>query len=112
MRKSTAVYCRVSGRNQDVRSQTPDLKTWAEAQDQPIRWYRDKFTGKTMDRPGRRKLEADIAAGKVTKLAVWRLDRLGRTAKGLTALFEDLQRRRVGLVSLREGLAYRPQQAA
>jgi DNA invertase Pin-like site-specific DNA recombinase len=57
-----------------------------------------------MDRPGWRKLEADIAADKVAKLVVWRLDRLGRTAKGLTALFDDLQRRGVGLVSLREGL--------
>ena len=35
---------------------------------------------------------------------VWRLDRLGRTAKGLTALFEELQRLGVGLVSLKEGL--------
>jgi DNA invertase Pin-like site-specific DNA recombinase len=32
------------------------------------------------------------------------LDRLGRTAKGLTALFEDLQNRRVGLISLKDGL--------
>jgi DNA invertase Pin-like site-specific DNA recombinase len=35
---------------------------------------------------------------------VWRLDRLGRTAKGLTALFDDLVRRKVNLVSLRDGL--------
>ena len=35
---------------------------------------------------------------------MWRLDRLGRTARGLTALFDDLQCRQVGLVSLREGL--------
>jgi DNA invertase Pin-like site-specific DNA recombinase len=33
-----------------------------------------------------------------------RLDRLGRTAKGLTALFEELQSRHVGLVLLGEGL--------
>ena len=104
MSKHIALYLRVSSRNQDTRSQEPDLKRWAEAQDQPVRWYRDKFTGKTMDRPGWRKLEAQIAAGKVAKLVVWRLDRLGRTAKGLTALFEDLQSRRVGLVSLREGM--------
>jgi DNA invertase Pin-like site-specific DNA recombinase len=35
---------------------------------------------------------------------VWRLDRLRRTAKGLTALFEDLQNRKVNLVSLRDSL--------
>jgi DNA invertase Pin-like site-specific DNA recombinase len=104
MLKHIGIYLRVSSRRQDTRSQEPDLKRWAAAQDRPVRWYRDKFTGRTMDRPGWRKLEADIKAGKVAKVVVWRLDRLGCTARGLTALFEDLQGRRVGLVSLREGL--------
>ena len=66
--------------------------------------YRDKFTGKTMDRPGWNKLAKDIEAGKVAKLACWRLDRLGRTAKGLTALFKELVTRKVNLVSLMDGL--------
>jgi DNA invertase Pin-like site-specific DNA recombinase len=35
---------------------------------------------------------------------VWRLDRLGRTASGLTALFDKLRERRVNLVSIRDGL--------
>jgi DNA invertase Pin-like site-specific DNA recombinase len=102
--KHIAIYLRVSSRSQDTRSQEPDLKRWAAAQDGPVRWYRDKFTGKTMDRPGWKKLEADVRAGKVCQVVVWRLDRLGRTAKGLTALFDELQTRHVGLVSLREGL--------
>jgi DNA invertase Pin-like site-specific DNA recombinase len=101
-----AIYPRVSSKQQDLRSQLPDLKRWAEAyaDDQPVVWYTDKATGKTMDRPGWRKLEADIAAGKVSKVVVWRLDRLGRTASGLTALFDDLRERKVSLVSLRDGL--------
>ena len=102
--KHIAVYLRVSSRNQDTRSQEPDLKRWAEAQDQPVKWYRDKFTGRTMDRPAWKKLEADVRAGRVVQIAVWRLDRLGRTARGLTALFDELQCRQIGLVSLREGL--------
>ena len=100
-----AIYLRVSKRNgQDVRSQLPDLKRWAEGQDQPVKFYRDKFTGKTMDRPGWRRLEKALEAGHVSQVAVWRLDRLGRTAKGLTALFADLQARGVGLDSLKDGL--------
>lgn len=35
---------------------------------------------------------------------MWRLDRLGRTAKGLTALFAELLERRVNLVSLRDSI--------
>jgi DNA invertase Pin-like site-specific DNA recombinase len=67
-------------------------------------WYCDKFTGKTMDRPGWLGLAKDIEAGRLAKLACGRLDRLGRTAKGLTALFEDLVKRKVNLVSLKDGL--------
>jgi len=103
--KHVAIYCRVSKRNgQDVRSQLPDLERWANAQDQPIRWYRDRFTGKTLDRPGWQTLESDIATGKVSAVVCWRIDRLGRTAKGLTSLFADLQERKVNLVSLKDGL--------
>ena len=105
MAHHTAIYARVSSKSQDVASQEPDLKRWAEARpDEPVRWYRDKFTGKTMDRPGFARLLADVAAGKVIRVVVWRLDRLGRTAKGLTALFEDLLARKVDLVSLKDGL--------
>ena len=106
MAKTIAIYLRVSSRSQDTQSQEPDLKRWVKAQpdDQPVRWYRDKFTGKTMDRPGFNRLVADVEAGKVARVVVWRLDRLGRTAKGLTALFEDLLARGVDLVSLKDGL--------
>ena len=102
--KWIAIYIRVSSKKQDTRSQEPDLKKWADAQDGPVKCYRDKATGKNMDRPGWKRLEADLRSGKVSRVVVWRLDRLGRTARGLTALFEELQVRSVGLVSLRDGL--------
>ena len=104
--RQIAVYVRVSTHKQDTRSQEPDLKQWAEAyaDGMPVRWYREKATGKTMDRPGWNRLEREIDAGKVAKLVVWRLDRLGRTASGLTALFDKLTALKVGLVSLKDGL--------
>ena len=46
---------------------------------------------------------ADVRRGKIKKVAVWRLDRLGRTAKGLLILLDELQQLGVGFVSLREG---------
>jgi DNA invertase Pin-like site-specific DNA recombinase len=60
-----------------------------------------------MDRPGFRKLIKDMETGQVDILVVWRLDRLGRTAKGLTSLFEDLVRWKVNLISLKDGLHQR-----
>jgi len=100
-----AVYLRVSTRRQDTRSQEPDLKRWLDAfaNGSEVRWYRDHATGKSMDRPGWKKLDAELDGGNVSQVVVWRLDRLGRTASGLTALFEKLVSRRVGLVSLKDG---------
>lgn len=87
MTKDIAIYVRVSGKRQDTRSQLSDLKRWSEAfaGSRPVKWYEDKATGKNMDRPGWQRLEADMHAGKISKIVVWRLDRLGRTAAGLTS---------------------------
>jgi DNA invertase Pin-like site-specific DNA recombinase len=104
MMKHVAIYARVSTNAQDTKSQEPELKRWASSQDAPVVWYKDSVSGKSMDRPGWRKLESAIRRGQVSSVVVWRVDRLGRTAKGLTALFDDLQTKRVNLVSLRDGL--------
>ena len=102
--KHVAIYIRVSSNGQDTKSQEPDLTQWAKAQEGPVVWYSDKATGKNMDRPGWRKLETAIHKGQISAVVVWRIDRLGRTAKGLTALFDDLRERKVNLVSLKDGL--------
>ena len=106
MSKHIAVYVRCSSRTQDHASQEPELKRWLATlpEGSAVTWYSDVFSGKTMDRPGMQKLLSAIAGGEVSTLLVWRLDRLGRTASGLTALFEDLQRNRVNLVSVKDGL--------
>lgn len=45
-----------------------------------------------------------MESGKIFNLDVWRLDRLARTAKGMTALLDDLINRKIGLFSLRYSL--------
>lgn len=104
MSKHIAIYVRVSTKKQDHRSQLADLKAWEKSQRLPVVWYRDSFTGKTMDRPGWSKLQNAMERGEVATITCWRLDRLGRTAKGLTALFADLQERKINLVSLKDGI--------
>ena len=105
MNKHTAVYVRVSTTTQDHRSQMPDLERWAAAHDGPVEWYRDTFTGRDMNRPEMNKLMDDMRAGKLDRIVVWRLDRLGRTARGLCELYDDLIERSVGLVSIRDGFS-------
>ena len=62
MEKHIAIYMRVSSIGQSTKSQEPDLRRWelGYANDTPVKWYQDHFTGKTMDRPGWSKLEAAI----------------------------------------------------
>lgn len=104
--KHIAIYVRVSSKRQDIASQLPDLKRWvvAFAEGLPVKWYKDTYTGKTMNRPSWNALEKDIQGGRVARVVVWRLDRLGRTASGLTALFDYLTSSKVNLVSLKDGL--------
>jgi len=104
----TAVYLRVSTSQQTTRSQKPDLERWLNAQDPEklgkVVWYSDTATGKNMDRPRWQKLQANINAGYIHQLVVWRLDRLGRTASGLCKLFEELQEKNIRLVSLKDSV--------
>lgn len=104
MSKHAAIYVRVSSKAQDTKSQEPELKHFAESLPEPPVWYSDSATGKNMDRPGWKKLEAAIRSRKVDQVVVWRLDRLGRSASDLTALFEEWQGRGINLISLKEGL--------
>lgn len=80
------------------------MEEWASRQDDEIVWHRVKFTGKTIDRPSWNKSVIAMESGKIFNLDVWRLDRLARTAKGMTALLDDLINRKIGLFSLRYSL--------
>src|SRR5256885_7531236 len=57
-----------------------------------------------MDRPAWNKLIEAVRIGHVSRVVCWRIDRLGRTSSGLTALFDDLRERKVNLVSLKDGI--------
>ncbi len=98
------IYLRCSSKGQTTKSQEPDLRQWAKGKDE-VSWYADEgVSGKTMDRKQFNRLLADVRLGKIKTIVVWRLDRLGRTASGLTALFDELIGLGVNLVSLRDGI--------
>ena len=105
MDKEPALYLRVSHRDQSHASQLPDLERWAEAHAGRVEWFKDTFTGRTMNRPGMDRLLVALRAGRLCRIVVWRLDRLGRTTQGLCQLFDELQERKVDLVSLKDGFS-------
>lgn len=98
------IYQRVSTKGQKVDSQEGDLLRWAEYKRSEgqveIVWYTDKFTGKSMDRPAFNRLLAEVLPGDT--VAVWRLDRLGRTTTGLVNLFEVWRKAGVNFYSLKD----------
>src|ERR1700721_1741627 len=101
---ATAIYVRVSSGSQDTASQDWDLKAWSTTQQDKFEFYRDKATGTLMSRPAMDRLMRDIVSGKITKVVVWRLDWLGRTAQGLLEFFEELKRLKCGFFSLRDAI--------
>lgn len=105
MVKCSAIYVRVSHRDQTHASQLPDLKRWEATQGGPVIWYEDTFTGRTMSRPGMDQMLDALHRSRLERIVVWRLDRLGRTTRGLCQLFDELQDQRVDLISLKDGFS-------
>ena len=97
---SIGIYMRVSSNQQDMRSQEADLASYAKGKD--VVWYSDKATGTNFNREGWKKLENDIAVGKIKELVVWRLDRLGRTAGETISLLDRLESLGVKFVSIKD----------
>ena len=102
--KHIAIYTRVSHHTQDTESQLPELRAWASRQREPVKWYEDVWTGKTMDRPQWQLLEQAITQGLVSQVTVWKLDRFGRTSLGLIRLRDLLLANEVKVHSLHDSI--------
>lgn len=70
MPKSTTIYVRVSHRDQSHASQMPDLERWEDAHDGSVEWFKDTFSGMTMDRPGMERLLIELRAGRLDRIVV------------------------------------------
>jgi DNA invertase Pin-like site-specific DNA recombinase len=58
------------------------------------------FTGGNMDRPGLKRLMADIEAGKIDIVVVYKIDRLTRSLGDFSRLIEVFERHKVSFVSV------------
>ena len=100
-----ALYMRVSTIDkQDLASQEAALRAWEKGQTEPVEWYRDKASGKDTNRAGFQAMMRDVNRGKVGRIVVAALDRLGRNTRDFLAFIDDLKAKGVGFMSLREGL--------
>ena len=98
MPKHIALYLRVSSKQQDTKSQSPDLLKWAQlhADGQPTVMYRDSFTGTTMDRKGWNRLRVAVAEHRArldrkTRLREQTVGFVGRKIAGTEAAVEPFE---------------------
>ena len=97
----TAIYVRVSDKDQKHRSQIPDLDRWVTANpDDIVTWFKDTFTGRCLARPGWEKLWEGVESGRIKKVVVWKVDRLGRMAYELSGLYREFLKRDIDFVSI------------
>lgn len=100
-----AVYVRQSKDKKDSLSIEGQIERCKQECRHPeaITIYQDKgFSGKNTMRPGFQSMLQDVKAGKISKIIVYRLDRLSRSIIDFGQLWLELERNQVEFVSVNE----------
>ncbi len=102
-----AAYLRVSTGRQRGASQLREVKRYCEAHGlADVQWYRDKASGATLQRPAFAKLQADILAGRIHTVVLWRLDRLARSLRDGVNVLVDWCQRGIRVISVTQHLDF------
>src|SRR5438876_6328251 len=104
--KRIAVYGRVSTDAQSHASQLREVRAymrrrWPKAE---VTEYLDKASGARFSRERLDALMAEVRQGHVDVLAVYKLDRLGRSLQHLAQLLAELETHRTALVATSQGI--------
>ena len=106
MKRFAAIYVRQSVEKEDscsLEMQEARSKFLAESLGLEARVYADPGrSGKDLDRPGFKAMMADVRAGKVETVIVYKLDRISRNLKDFFVLTDELQSLGVGFRSITE----------
>ena len=98
-----ACYCRVSTRHQKNDSQRAEVDKWVTSNGldkTAIRWFEDKDTSTTTNRPAFEKMQKAIFDGLIQIVVVWKLDRISRSQRDGINLLADWCDRGVRVVSV------------
>lgn len=90
-------YARVSKLDQNLELQIQALKKFGCE-----KIFTDKITGSKVNRPGFDEALNYLREGDI--LVVWKLDRLGRTMKGLIDLIENLDKRKIDICFITDNI--------
>jgi DNA invertase Pin-like site-specific DNA recombinase len=104
---ATVAYMRVSSRAQDLATQRVAVERAAQARGDIIEtWYAEKKSGRTVARPELDRVRAEVRAGRISKLYLYRLDRLTRSGiRDTFEVIEELRAHGVQVLSVSDGFA-------
>lgn len=100
-----AVYCRVSTELQTTVNQEQFVKDYVTRFGHTIfDTYVDTYSGASDSRPRFDVLMADMRLHKFDAIAVYKLDRIGRSLKHLLQLFEEFEKHKVKFISATQNI--------
>lgn len=104
-----ACYVRVSTVGQNEAGQRAEIERWLSANGIPaenVRWFIDKKSGDSLDRPAFEALQKAVFAGQIGTVVVWRLDRLSRKLRDGINTLCDWCDRGLRVVSVTQGIDF------
>ena len=100
-----AIYTRVSTLDQSNEGQEHELRQYAKHRGwSVVRVYADKVSGLKSSRPALDELLRDARKGKFSCVAVWRIDRLGRSVSHLLEVLETFKALDIEFFALSEAI--------
>jgi len=98
-----AVYCRVSSQSQELEQQVVACQRLCDYREYDVaEVYSEIVSGAKAKRPEYQRLVADLRALRYDGVVVFRLDRLGRNARELALLVDELENKGIKVLSVHE----------
>lgn len=102
----TAIYCRQSVEKKDsisIETQEQECRSKLKKGDTDVAVYSDRgYSGKDINRPDFQRLMSDVKAGIVSKIIVYKLDRISRSVLDFELTYRELKQHHVDFVSATE----------
>lgn len=99
-----ALYARVSTEGQELEQQIEACKRFCEYKQYTYDIYHDVGSGKNMQRKEFQTMLAKLRLKEYDGVVVFRFDRLGRNAREVVTLFEELENKGIQVFSLNENI--------
>ncbi len=102
----TAIYCRQSVEKKDsisIETQEQECRAKLRSGETDVAVYSDRgYSGKNTNRPDFQRLMSDVESGRVSKIIVYKIDRMSRSVLDFELTYRELKQHHVDFVSATE----------